>query len=457
MVVPGGEHDAGEALPLAAGSRLGKYVIVRKLGAGGMGAVYEATHSEIGKRVAVKVLSPAVAAVPGARARFLREAQLTTRVRHRHIVDVTDVGTDDGQTYLVMELLNGEDLAGRLERGSILPEDLVDIMLPVCEAVTAAHQAGITHRDLKPQNIFLVSEGRRVHPKVLDFGISKGTAPGDSVGIGALTASGALIGTPYYLAPEQVVDARAAGPASDQYALAVIVYECLTGERPFRGETLFVVFQKIVEGAVRPPRELRPEIPLGLEDVVLRAMLREPRERFDSVAAFARALLPFASERGRLLWEETFGPPTGAAPPPLPFTEKPNSSTTVPVAQAFVPALPAASMTPGASDTLERTAPVSASGGKWMATGVVLVLAAVGAFVAVRRSREPAAITPVQARPAAPVQAPPPVQAQPPVEAQPAAPVPRAAEPAAAPRPAHKPRGHGKRAPAPRTGVPVVD
>ena len=157
------------------GRSLGKYSIVRLLGSGGMGAVYEATHTEIGKKVAIKVLSPLIAAVPGARARFLREAQLTSRVRHPHIVDVADMGSDGGHTYLVMEFLHGEDLAQRLERlGPVGIEEMADIMLPVCSAVAAAHAAGITHRDLKPQNIFLAAGTRRVHPKVLDFGISKG-------------------------------------------------------------------------------------------------------------------------------------------------------------------------------------------------------------------------------------------------------------------------------------------
>jgi hypothetical protein len=475
MVDAGKEPEDGEAPPLAAGARLGKYVIVRLLGAGGMGAVYEATHSEIGKRVAVKILSPAIAAIPGARTRFLREAQLTTRVRHPHIVDVTDMGTDDGQTYLVMEFLSGEDLAGRLDRGAIPFEEMVDVMLPVCAAVAAAHQAGITHRDLKPQNIFLVTDGRRVHPKVLDFGISKGTSPGDSVGSGTLTATGAVIGTPYYLAPEQIVDNRAAGPASDQYALGVILYECLTGERPYRGDSLFVVFQKIVEGAPRPPRELRPEIPLGLEDVMLRAMLREPRERFASVEAFARALLPFASSRGRLIWEDVFGAPASALPT-APREAAPGSST-VP-ATDYMPPLP---VMPVVMDGVEAPAPARRWGRAVLIGAGILALGAFSALLALRRSSAPApavsapaaaSAVEVKAPAVAAPMAPPPVaapKAPPPAEVEPTPVAPAPAPPALAkapalpaveqraPRPAHKRRGHEKPQGAPKAGVPVVD
>ena len=290
---------------LSPGTRLGKYEIGRRLGAGGMGAVYEGTHTEIGKRVAIKVLSPAISAIPGARVRFLREAQLTTKVRHPHIVDVTDIGNEGGQAYIVMELLQGEDLSQRLERGPLSPQDLADYLLPVCAAVSAAHRAGITHRDLKPQNIFLSKSALSMQPKVLDFGISKGA---DGVGAGTLTGTGGVIGTPFYFAPEQILDPKSAGPASDQYALGVIMYECLTGRRPFESDNLFMVFQAIVAGQTAPPRQLRPDLPAALEQVVLRAMSHDARGRFASTDELGRALLPFASVRQRSIWEDGFGP-----------------------------------------------------------------------------------------------------------------------------------------------------
>ena len=305
--------DGEPAATLASGSRLGKYEIRRLLGSGGMGAVYEAVHTEIGKRVAIKVLAPELAAAPGARSRFLREAQLTSKISHPNIVNVNDMGNEGGRAFIVMEFLDGEDLSGRLDRTGPLPVvELVDIMLPVCSAVDEAHRAGITHRDLKPQNIFLSNGPRGMEPKVLDFGISKGkdTKPG------ALTGTG-MIGTPFYFAPEQILDAGSAGPASDQYALGVILYECLTGRRPYEGDSLFPVFQAIVDGNAPAVGTLRPDLPVPLQQIVARAMHKAPTARFESAAEMGRALLPFASVRARAFWEQAFNQPGArlGAPP----------------------------------------------------------------------------------------------------------------------------------------------
>jgi serine/threonine-protein kinase len=369
-----------EEARLPAGTRLGKYEILRLLGAGGMGAVYEAAHVEIGKHVAIKVLGPAVAAIPGARARFLREAQLTTRVRHPNIVDVTDMGNENGQTYLVMELLRGEDLARRLSRtGPLSTREIADIMLPVCAAVVAAHQAGITHRDLKPQNIFLAVSQNSVQPKVLDFGISKGTDTGSA---GTLTGTGAMIGTPFYLAPEQILDNRSAGPASDQYALGVILYETLTGHRPFDAENLFVVLQAIVAGSPRRPRERRPEISVEMEEVVVRAMHLNPRMRFQTTEELGRALLRFASERERLIWEEAFRDSrldTRPLPPVMDETPPPRQATTTPLPPSLglTTPLPPASLPRSASGSGDWAkaatprSPSSVSGTRVMKAGLL--------------------------------------------------------------------------------------
>jgi len=422
--------DFEEEGPLPAGTRLGKYQIVRLLGAGGMGSVYEATHVEIGKRVAVKTLSPAVAAIPGARQRFLREAQLTSRLNHPHIVDLSDMGTEGRIAYLVMELLSGEDLAHRLERtGPMLPHELVDIMLPVCSALVAAHDAGIVHRDLKPQNIFLASSVRGVAPKVLDFGISKSS---DTDAVSSLTSTGSVIGTPHYLAPEQIKDARSASAASDQYSLGVILYKCLTNQNPFEGDSLFSVLHAIVTVTPVPLRTRRADLPAGLERVVERAMNPLPWERFASVRELGRALLPYASPKARAIWEELF---TAGDPAVAPEPELPRGSHTMPMPTPerpvrFASEVPAAKAERLDSGTLSPAVTSSASVGfgaapaprrgrmiLWTLVGAAL---AVGGFVVFSRgARAPeappsAAATP----PVAPVAAPPPLA---PVAAPPAA------------------------------------
>jgi serine/threonine protein kinase len=269
---PVDEEDA-----ISPGRELGRYHIVRLIGRGGMGAVYEALHRDLKKRVAIKTLHPAVAAKPAARARFLREGEAASRIRHPNIVDVTDVATEDGIPYLVMELLEGEDLAARLARspGPSFSES-ADIMLPVFAAISVAHDEGVIHRDLKPANIFLTRTRRGgFEPKVLDFGISKlrSRSGGDTL---ALTGSDASMGTPYYIAPEQVRSAAGVDARSDQYALGAILYECVTGQRAHRGENIYEVIRSVGEGSFPPPAAIRADIPSELEAAILRAMQLEP-------------------------------------------------------------------------------------------------------------------------------------------------------------------------------------
>jgi serine/threonine protein kinase len=318
---------------LLAGMVLGKYQIVQQLGSGGMGSVYEAVHRDINKPVALKTLSARLASEPAAQARFLREAATASRLTHPHVVDVTDFGADGGITFLVMELLRGEDLAGALARepGGLSTERIADIMLAVCAGVFAAHEAGVIHRDLKPPNIFLshTSLDDSV-PKVLDFGISKLLDENMST---TLTGTGTVLGTTPYLSPEQVsgknVDAR-----SDQYSLGVILYECATGRRPHEGETLFAIMRSIADGRFHRPRELRPDIPPTFEAVIMRAMSQDPARRFESVFTLAQALLPFASQRRQVLWSNYYGVKAGA---PLPHTQPLPELRDAPVAMMAEP------------------------------------------------------------------------------------------------------------------------
>jgi serine/threonine protein kinase len=324
--------EAAPSSTLAAGTCLGKYQVLRLIGEGGMGAVYEGVHLAIGKKVAIKIMSAALGANPDARARFLREAQLTSRVRHPHAVDVTDVGSEAGQTFLVMELLEGEDLASYIQwRGRLPLVQAADIMLPVAAAVAAAHDEGIIHRDLKPHNIFL-SQTRdgAIVPKVVDFGISKGpTDPQPTAGPALVMsplvkATVGMMGSPGYLSPEQIEGTPAVSAARDQYGLGIILYECVTGRPPFAGDDdVLKILGDILVGRRIPADELRPDLPEGLLHMIDRATSRDPAARFPSVRALGKALLAFASPKAALTWASTFSDAEPAeAMPALPVPRR---------------------------------------------------------------------------------------------------------------------------------------
>jgi serine/threonine-protein kinase len=367
----------GKAAPppgpeLEAGAVLGQYRVVAALGAGGMGSVYEAVHTEIGKTVALKVLSRELAEDPRAQQRFLREALLASRLEHPNVVKVTDFGSTGGVPFLVMELLRGEDLADAINRSARgLPfEEATDVLLAVAAGVYAAHQAGVVHRDLKPRNIFLArNQLGDVDPKVLDFGISR--QDGLSVGT-VLTASGALLGTVPYLSPEHVKggtpDAR-----SDQYALGVMLYECVTGRQPHEGHTPYALMQNIAEGRFFPPSVLNLAVPPPLEREILRAMSTDPAARFPSVYAFGQALLPFASKRQRVRWSEYFGRATSMVPRAPEAEPAPATRTTMlpelpsellPLPKASGDAGPRARMAAEATATNESITPVRSAPGR---------------------------------------------------------------------------------------------
>jgi serine/threonine protein kinase len=278
---------------LAAGTILaGKYEIRRRLGSGGMGAVYEARHVRMNKRVAVKVIHPQFAQNGEAVGRFLREAEAAARIRHPNVIDVVDVDERHDPPFMVLEFLEGQSLATILERERALSVGrCAALMLPVLGAVSAAHENGIVHRDLKPENIFVASAGdETIRPVVLDFGVAKI----DASAIQGLTQTNTMVGTVVYMSPEQARDSKRVDPRSDQYTLGVILYECLSGVRPCDGDSLYLVLNAIVEGRYRPLRELVPGLPPALDAIVSRAMAKDPAERFDSVRAMANELAPFA-------------------------------------------------------------------------------------------------------------------------------------------------------------------
>jgi eukaryotic-like serine/threonine-protein kinase len=292
---------------LQTGQVFARYQIVRTIGEGGMGTVYEAFHPVLKKRFAIKTLLASIARIPAARARFLREAEVAARIDHPNVVRVTDVGRDGDIPYMVMEFLEGQTLGGLLAaRGRLEIIETVDIMLPVLSAVAAGHSQGIVHRDLKPENIFLTQGtwGELV-PKVLDFGVSK--LVGD-LSSAALTGAMTVLGTAAYMSPEQARGAREVDHRSDQYALGLILYEMLTGARGHPGENPFEILHNVSTHAIFPLRDHRPDCPLALEELVMRMLAPAPEQRFPSLLDVGAALLNFASDKARLTTGEAFRP-----------------------------------------------------------------------------------------------------------------------------------------------------
>jgi serine/threonine-protein kinase len=294
---------------LPAGATFGAYQIVRPLGVGMSGTVYEALELATSRRVALKVLHASIARKRNMVHRFMREATAAAKLQHPHVVATYDVGQWEGRYFLAMELLHGENLAQRLKReGRLLPKVAVDLLLPVLAAVARVHDLGIVHRDLKPDNVFLVRTPGLITPKLLDFGLSKDLDVDDS-----LTQTSVVLGTPAYMSPEQTRGARNITPRTDQYALGVILYECVTGRRPFAGGSLFDLIHNINAAPIRRMVELDPAIAPAFEAVVMRALDRDPDRRFESIRAFGAALCPFASPAPRARWEPEFldePPPT---------------------------------------------------------------------------------------------------------------------------------------------------
>jgi serine/threonine protein kinase len=275
----------------------GKYRLIRKLGAGGMGEVFEAENTLTHKRVAIKCLHPARAQRAEASARLLREAEAASRIRHPHVVDVYDVGREGDSVFLVMEYLEGEPLSQLLARGGTPIHELISLLLPAMRAVAAAHRMGVVHRDIKPDNIFLALEADNERPvaKVLDFGISKlSTHDGE---LASLTRSGSTLGTPRYMAYEQLMSGKSIDGRVDVYAFGVILYEALTGHSPFEAETYPELIVKIAQGDMVPPKQLRPEIPSTLDRLVCWALERDRDRRVSSVDELIRELEPFSNKR----------------------------------------------------------------------------------------------------------------------------------------------------------------
>ena len=306
----------------------GKYAIERLLGQGGMGAVFIARETRLDRRVAIKLLLPSIASNPEAVARFEREARAAAALQSDHVTRVLSVGhIASGAPYIAMELLDGEDLAGTLERRGPLPvAEVIGFMVQACDALAEAHALGIVHRDLKPANIFL---SRRPNGttmvKVLDFGISKTRVPATGSGSGdvGLTGTSALMGTPHYMSPEQIREARNVDGRADIWALGVTIYQLLTGVLPFDGEGLADICVLVLTGEPMPLRNRRPDVPYALEAALARCFRKDPRERFATTGELVHALQAcLAPGPTALAPTHASGPParmqsSNAPPPPM--------------------------------------------------------------------------------------------------------------------------------------------
>ncbi|MBK6462490.1 MAG: serine/threonine protein kinase [Myxococcales bacterium] len=280
--------------PSLIGQVLGnRYRVLSVLGAGGMGVVYEAEHLGLERHVAVKVLNPIQAKKKNTVKRFQQEARAAGGIGHPNICEVYDMGwLEDGCPYLVMERLHGQNLADRVKKAGGLPfMEVVEVLCQVLAGLMAAHEKGIMHRDIKPENIFLA---RRTNAdpvaKILDFGVSKGMAGGPEEPLD-LTRTGMVMGTPYYMSPEQARGERSLDARVDVYACGVMLYECLTGRRPFLAPNYNALLLQILTESPRPARERRPDLPAAFEPILRRAMARARDERYPTAAAMRRDLL----------------------------------------------------------------------------------------------------------------------------------------------------------------------
>jgi serine/threonine protein kinase len=276
----------------------GKYRIERVLGVGGMGVVVAARHEQLGQLVAIKFVREDALGNEDAIERFLREARSAVRLRSDHVARVIDVGKlESGAPYMVMEYLDGDDLARVLEaRGPMAPEAAVELVLQACEAVAEAHAAGIVHRDLKPENLFLTQTlAGRPKLKVLDFGVSKSSGM-TTGGQGALTRTRSMLGSPLYMAPEQMRSAKDVDARADVWALGVVLFQLLTCRWPFEAQNMPELCLKVVTEPPQSLASLRPNLAPGLVAVIERCLEKDAAKRYVDASALAEALEPFAPE-----------------------------------------------------------------------------------------------------------------------------------------------------------------
>ena len=402
-----GVSDA-KHIPKAGDVLAGKYEVEHVLGQGGMGVVVAARHKQLDQRVALKFLLPEAMAHAQVVERFAREARAAARIMGEHVARVIDVGEmEGGIPYMVLEYLEGRDLGAALAADGPLPVgDAVRYVLETCEALAEAHAAGIVHRDLKPANLFIAKHpGQRDIVKVLDFGISKMIEPANQ----ALTQTATVLGTAFYMSPEQLTSPKTVDARSDVWALGVILYELTTGHVPFGGESVPEVIASILRNIPDAPSVHVPDYPAALEKAILRCLKTDREQRFANVAELAHAIAPLADVRDRVSVEmigRVLGvtivdgpePPTSVdaagpthRPPAARTAALPAPSTTRATADP-----PAAAPAVATSLALTNTPPPEVPAKKgvptWMIAGVALVVLG-GGGAAVVASRTPTSPT----------------------------------------------------------------
>jgi serine/threonine protein kinase len=380
-----------DSLPPIAGLVAGKYQILGLIGRGGMGSVWEGRHSSLGTRVAIKFIDPEYVESQEACARFVTEARAAATIQSKHAIQIFDHGvTDDGRPYMVMELLVGEPLDKRIERlGTLSLQETARIIGHVCRALQRAHDAGIIHRDLKPENIFLVRtpDDDDEIAKVLDFGIAKIKAPPGEEGLSSSTKTGAVLGTPYYMSPEQARGLRNIDHRSDLWSLGIIAHKCVTGVLPFEGESVGDLLVKICTSPVPTPSVTVPGLPPSFDAWFFRALEREPSRRFARASELSDALAFAAGLSARTpgsSQDAALGTSTRAA---LGAIGTSTSGT----------ALPAAGVTSAPFTTASVTAAKPSRGVLFAVAIVALIVGSIGVATVVKLTSAPRADVPAGA------------------------------------------------------------